>query len=173
MGAFIGALFCAYQNNWLIICFPHSKQHEQLPDTVPSSVEKKVVLTWWHDTIWQTESAGVVWPSDKNSALQVLVSAWLALLYEENSITKLVTVQTAMFSRNGNTVYLSFDRYPLDKQASLYDKLRWFDGLSKTIMGNGLSCTHIQLLVKHAPLVDAHLDFSRPWPVTGFIEQLR
>lgn len=167
---FIGAFFCAYQNGWLIICLPITKQKQTTSYIAATISRKKVVATWWHDNSWQTESIEVVWSTDKNAALEALVRAWVALIDEENNETKPLVVQSAMFGLREKIAYISCDRSPFGKQMSMYDKLRWFDGLAKTILASELACTHIQLLVNHKPLFDAHLDFSKPWPVAGFID---
>lgn len=166
----VGAFFCAYQNGWLIICLPITKQQQRKIHTATTSVGKKVVATWWYDNSWQTESIELVWSTDKNAALEALVRAWVALIDEENNEIKPLVVQTAMFGVRATTAYISCDRNPFGKNASMYEKLRWFDGLAKTIIASGLPCTHIQLLVNHKPLLDAHLDFSKPWPIAGFID---
>lgn len=166
----IGAFFCAYQNGWLIICLPLAQQQQRTIHIAATISRKKVVATWWHENSWQTESIELVWSTDKNAALEALVRAWVALIDEENNEIKPCVVQTAMFGVREKIAYISCDRNPFDKQSAMYNKLRWFDGLAKTLLASGLTCSHIQLLVNHKPLLDAHLDFSKPWPVTGFID---
>ncbi|MCC7415362.1 MAG: hypothetical protein IT346_04735 [Epsilonproteobacteria bacterium] len=166
----LGALFCAYQNGWFIICLPFTQSHVEAHEVTTAAVQKKVLLSWWHNASWHIESSEIVWPADTSCALYALVKAWLVLLDEEQENAKPVAVQTAMLPSGSTTAYISFDRNPFGKQDSVYAKLRWFDGLSKSITSNGLSCTHIQLLVQHKPLLDVHVDFSHPWPVASFIE---
>lgn len=169
----IGAFFCAYQNGWLIICLPITKHQQQSSHIAETISRKKVMATWWYDNSWQTESIDLVWSTDKNAALEALVRAWVGLIDEENNETKPLVVQTAVFGLRATTAYISCDRNPFGKNSSMYDKLRWFDGLAKTVLASGLTCTHIQLLVNHKPLLDAHLDFSKPWPVAGFIDSAK
>jgi hypothetical protein len=44
------------------------------------------------------------------------------------------------------------------------------EGLFKTIALNNIHVAQVQLLVHHQLLQDAHLDFSLPWPIHGFIK---
>src|SRR5437868_5018575 len=127
----IGAFFCACQNGWLIICLPITKQKHSTSHIDATISRKKVVATWWHDNNWQTESIELVWSTDKNVAFEALVRAWVALIDEENNEAKPLVVQTALVGVRATTAYISCDKSPFDKQASMYDKLRWFDGLAK------------------------------------------
>jgi hypothetical protein len=66
-------------------------------------------------------------------------------------------------------IYLSFDHNVLNKEETVFKKWMLIEGLLKTILSSNISITHVQFLVQHQQLHDAHLDFSVPWPVHGFM----
>jgi len=82
---------------------------------------------------------------------------------------KKITVQTVLLSTSDQVAYLSFDSDPLSKESSTFDKWMLIEGLLKTIRENSVRLQQIQLLVHHQLMQDPHLDFSKPWPVDGFL----
>ncbi len=164
-----GAGICAYHNGWLIICLPG--MYTQHYDTyLPATNRRqKAALTWWHDNKWQTEVVEIVCPHDIGGSLEAVTQKWLALVEEEKPSIQRTKLQTALFSENKKIAYLSFDRNPLNQEASMFDTVSWVEGLCTTLKNNNLPCTKIQLLVHHKPLTDARLDFSFPWPIEGFL----
>jgi hypothetical protein len=102
--------------------------------------------------------------------MQYLINAWLTLLDEENVMSKKVTLQSALMSAHGH-LYVSFDRNPFDENSPTYDTWMWIEGLLKTIRENEPSIQSVHFLVHHHPMEDNHLDFSNPWPITGFLNK--
>ena len=92
------------------------------------------------------------------------------MLVEENSGVKLSHIEAISLSGSGSDLYISFDRSPLSKGSSTYEKLLWVEGLLKTVRANDSRIQSVHFLVHHQPLVDATLDFSYAWPIGGFIE---
>jgi hypothetical protein len=84
-------------------------------------------------------------------------------------MTKTVSLQSAMLSPAQHELYISFTRNPLEKEKSIQEKWLFIEGLLKTIRENGLMLQAIHFLVQHQPLNDPHLDFSKPWPLQGFL----
>lgn len=164
----IGVLFYAYQSNWIVVFIPSFASKQVAAQQIPS-MNKKVTLHWWYDAAWHSEQTDIVWPADTASALERLVQRWLTLLDEEKTDAKKIVLESLLLSTSGSIAFISFDRSPLKKQASLYENMMWIEGLYATIQANGFNGTHIQLLVNHQPLVDQNLDFSEPWPIAGFM----
>jgi hypothetical protein len=83
-------------------------------------------------------------------------------------ILKKTTLQSALVT-SSRIIYLSFDHNVLNKEETVFKKWMLIEGLLKTILSSNISITHVQFLVQHQQLHDAHLDFSVPWPVHGFM----
>ena len=83
---------------------------------------------------------------------------------------KKVVVQTVLLSASDQVAYLSFDSGPLSEESSTFDKWMLIEGLFKTIRKNNVPLEQIQLLVHHQLMKDPHLDFSKPWPIDGFLK---
>jgi hypothetical protein len=167
----LGALIYAYLQGWIIIhghLYTNLEQSKELQKTVS---KKKVKLTGWNYDRWNIEDTVLIAPSDKQQALYYLVTRWLSFLYEEHLIHKKVMLQTVLLSSNGHDAYLSFDKNILSKEWSTHQKWMVIEGLLKTLRDNGMAVTQVTFLVNHKPLNDAHLDFSNPWPTTGFLNQ--
>lgn len=162
----VGAFFCAYQNSWFIVCLPSRQSHEVAIQTENTS--KKVTLIWWHEREWKKEFIDMIWPSDMCSSIQALINGWLQVTSEEKNENNHTLFQAVLLSSNKKTIYFSCTRTPFDQNLSMKDKLLWIESLCRTLSSNGITATHIQLLVKHKPLHDPHLDFSYAWPITGF-----
>ena len=168
LAAFAGMLFYAIQHEWIIIRKPSHGKNEQQNSVAPSAIKKKVTLYYWHHTKWNSEKIEIVWLESKAQTLQVLINSWLNLLDDEQIMEKKVSLQATMVDQSGNA-YISFDRSPFPKSGTTYAKLMWIESLLKTIRENDIKIQGIQFLVHHKPLHDYHLDFSKPWPINGFI----
>lgn len=147
----------------------HYTTNEEESDAIQIT-KKKVTRVYWHNESWHAEETELLWSEDKAEIVLRLITSWLSLLDEEKVMEKKVSVQSAVLTQSGVEVYLSFDRNPFNKNQSTYEKLMWIEGILKTIRENGIHIQQIQFLVHHQPLHDFHLDFSNPWPITGFLE---
>ena len=140
----------------------------QLSAPLHSGKRKAVNLTYWNGTKWVTEEKGVILSSQVSRTLQDLVTSWLGLLEEDRRMPKKISLQSAMIDRTGTEAFISFDRNPLAKEQSTFDKLLSIEGLLRTIRTSGLPLQTVRFLVNAKPLTDIHLDFSHSWPVTGY-----
>lgn len=160
--------FCLYQE-WLIVhfsCGTAAPTHQ-----ITKGVEKKnIFFTFWKDGQWQQEEAEILWSESTAQTLLHIVNRWLSLADEEGVLSQKLLLQDAAISDSKNNAYLSFDRYPFEKESSTYEKYLVIEGLLKTIRQSGLKIVYIHLLVHHKPIQDYHLDFSHPWPVCGFLD---
>lgn len=169
-GAFVsGSLFFAWYHG-LILIQPLTARVEK-SDVGAHYDKKTIILHYWHRDIWHKEEVEILWSPDKAISTLHVVRTWLNLLDEEGITSKKTSVQSALLYPSETELYLSFDRNPLAKQASVYEKLMWVEGLLKTFNDNGLAFAHIHFLAHHQPINDAHLDFSQPWPGKGFLER--
>ena len=159
----------AFHYEWIIIRIPQSidaRQNQQM------KTKQKVQLSYWHDQRWHTEAEELIWSNDTVENLHSIITSWLTTIDAEQLVPKKVTLQTATIAPNNQDAYLSFDRNPLPKEWSTFSKWMLIEGLLKTIRENNIPIHHISFLVHHQPLHDTHLDFSNPWPITGFIAKI-
>lgn len=139
--------------------------------TTTSSViqKKQIILYYFHGDKWKTEKQELLWSESLEKNIFQLVNAWLTLLDEERITAKKIMLQSALIS-TASCVYLSFDHNVLSKEETIFKKWMIIEGLLKTLALNGITISHVQFLVQHQPLHDAHLDFSLAWPVHGFMK---
>ena len=79
-------------------------------------------------------------------------------------------MEAASLSESGQDVFLSFDQIPFLRDWSIFNKLSFVESLLKTIYKANLGIQKITFLVDHQVMEDDHLDFSKSWPVDGFLE---
>jgi hypothetical protein len=171
VGALLSALcYFAYNQQWIIIQVPDSKNRFEDDAKKALMTKKSVKRIFWHNDGWHIEETDLLWSDDKAENLTRLINSWLTLLDEEKVMEKKVSLQSIVLSPSGHDVYCSFDRNPFNKNNPTYEKLMWIEGLLKTIRENGIKIQQMFFLVHHQPLHDFHLDFSNPWPVSGFVE---
>ncbi len=156
----------AFHYEWLILRIPHVA-HASLNQHIKT--KQPIQLYYWHDQRWHTEKQELIWSTNTTENLHTVVSSWLSILDAEQIIPKKTTLQAATILPNKQAAYLSFDRNLLPKEWSTYHKWMLVEGLLKTIRENNISIECISFLVHHQPLHDPHLDFTNPWPVTGFL----
>jgi hypothetical protein len=160
-------LFFAVYNQWIIFCAPWACKNG-----ISSSVvmqKKQVTHYYFHGDKWKTEKHEMLWHESVEKNIFQLVNAWLTLLDEERIVAKKRTLQSALVAVS-DCVYLSFDHNILGKEETIFKKWMMLEGLLKTIASNDISIQQVQFLVQHQPLHDAHLDFSLPWPIHGFMK---
>lgn len=169
LSALCGAVYVAYMYDIIMIRLPGSTQELDKQQHC-SIIKKNVKLYGWRHDKWHHESVELIWSEDMVDTLSRLIPAWLTMLEEEKMDQKKISLQSITISPHGQA-YLSLDRNPFTKEASTFEKLMWVESLLKTIRDNGINLQSIQFLVHHQPLQDYHLDFSNPWPLTGFLTQ--
>lgn len=170
ISCFCGIFIFAYFNEFIIIRYPLYTTQEATTEHPVLNRKKELTLYYWNHEKWNKETIELMWSDNLESSLLHLLNSWLTHLYEEHVIHKKVTIQTTLLSPNNGELYISFDRNPLNKEESTYTQLLFIEGLLKTIYKN---CTDIKssviFLVNHQPFHDIHIDFSHPWPITGFL----
>lgn len=183
-----GALFYAINQEWLFFFCARTPSTITKGGTAKESTSvasrKKVSLIFWRHDRWAKETVELVWPADTAQALTYLLNSWLSLLDEEQVLGQKITVQSVLLAHNGTQALISFDHSPFAKESSTFAKWLLLEGLLKTIRENsvlthtnsaprctnGVAIREVVFLVRHQPLRDYHLDFTNPWPVSGFFE---
>jgi hypothetical protein len=166
LGFCIGLLFLAFQNNIIIIRNPFARH---LLQEQPGVEKKKVKLFYWHHDKWNNEEVDIIWAANKAQTLKYLIDSWLTLMDEEHLMEKKTSLQAVVLGSSENDIFLSFDRNPLSREGTIFEKWMWLEGLLKTIRDNDLKVQSIRFLVHHQDMYDTHLDFSNPWPSIGFL----
>lgn len=162
-----GVLFFCYMEEIIIITIPH-KQYSKATHTTR---HKKIVLYYWQHKQWRQESQEMVWGARHEKNAHYLINALLRLLYEEKITHKKITVEAVLLSSSGHELYVSFDRNPLHGEASTYQKWLLIEMILKTVRLNEIKVQQIVFLHHHAPIEDEHLDFSKAWPLQGFLDR--
>jgi hypothetical protein len=163
----IGMLFFGWHNELIIFRSPFNRIIHAIPD---QSTTKKIVLSYWHNNQWHTEENKIIWSDDPMHNVTYLVNNWLSLITEIHNLSPQIKLQSALIGISGYDLYLSFDTNPLPMSWSIHAKLMFIEGLLKSLRTNDIPLQTVQLLINHKPLIDAHLDFSQPWPVSGFVD---
>jgi len=167
--SFLAALlFFAIYNQWILFCAPW--RNNFITSSSEIIQKKHITHHYFHGDKWKIEKQEMLWTDSTEKNIFHVINAWLALLDEERITTKKTTLQSALVTTS-NCAYLSFDHNILGKEETIFKKWMLIEGLLKTVVANGITISHVQFLVQHQPLQDAHLDFSLPWPIHGFMKQ--
>ena len=165
------ALFCmgilsyGIYNEIIIIRLPFKKAQ---PIAQSTAQRKNTKLFYWNGTSFEHEEKELLHSTNIVKSLSDLIAAWLTTQEEEHQAAKKVTLQSVMIDSSGREAYISFDRNPLPNNKATYQKLLWIEGLLKTIKESGLPVSSVRFLVYGKPLIDTHLDFNHPWPISGY-----
>jgi len=167
-----GFLFFAFYNNWIVLFLP-SYNVATLGKSKNFAQERvDVDLHYWNNKQWNKEKVNLLWCQENNADnIKYLINGLLNLLEEEKVAKDRVGVlQNVLISSSGQQAYLSFDRNPFaqDKN-STHDKLMLIESILKTIRENNIKIQGVYFLVNHHVMQDYHLDFSKPWPINGFL----
>jgi hypothetical protein len=162
-----GLLFFAYMQDIIIIRRPFG--HETVAGK--SITKKEVSLSFWHHHKWHHEKKELLWHENPGVNIQLLINNLLALLEEEQINQKQAVVQSVLIAPSGHTAYVSFDRLPATQEETTYDIWMLIEGILKTVRENTGDIDTIHFLVDHKTWHDQHLDFSKPWPIKGFINK--
>jgi hypothetical protein len=165
----IGLIACALHYEIIIIRLPHQTQTLQ-PALLKPVNKKTITLYAFLHNQWKQEKQEIMWTSSTATTINYMLSSWLTFIEDEFNTLKKTSIQAISLCPAGNTVYISFDRNPLEKNASTFAKWMWIESLLKTLRENGITVQLVHFLVHHQPLTDPHLDFSFAWPIKGFIE---
>lgn len=162
-----GVLFYAIQYEYIIIRSSLAVTKQQPNPTITSRV---CTIIYHQNNRVCFETVRLEWPEqDKARTVFNLTSNFFDTLLHEGIIMYRISVQTVVHDPHTNTIYISLDRTPFENQWSIYKKWLLVEDLLATLYKNNIAFPYVQLLVNHQPLSDSHLDFSRAWPIQGFI----
>lgn len=159
----------AWYNNWIILNFP-AKTTPQEHITEHSITKKEVPFFFFKNNAENCEKKELLWSTKTEKNIQLLVQTWLTLLDEEELLAKKSSLQIVSLNQNKTTAFISFDRPPFNDESPTFKKLIAFETLLKTIRTSIPFLKSVQFLTHHQIINDYHLDFSRPWPVDGFLQ---
>lgn len=164
-----GSIFYVIQKELVVFRFSQTILDQSHPAWATNAHKKEITCYFWHNNNWQEEKKECIWSNSKEANLKKIVAIWLTTLDQEQLTTIKITAQLVALNTSGYQAFISFDHHPLPQNGPLYLKLMWIEGLLKTIKKSGITIQSVQFLHNHQPLQDNHLDFSQPWPITGFI----
>ncbi|MCK4650752.1 hypothetical protein KAT08_01125 [Candidatus Babeliales bacterium] len=168
-----GAVFFLIQKNWLIVYLNvdlKKKKYIVKGAEKYTSLRKKVHLYYWKDDKFESELIDFVVFSNKAENLKHLINNWLSFLQEERILSKKVCLNTVSLSKDGQQVYFSFGQSPFEREWSIFKKWHFVESMLKTIRDMENSIQYLVLLVGGHLLEDDHLNFSQPWPISGFLD---
>ncbi len=160
-----GLLTYIYFQGWIIIQFPNTNVNFERCLFTPLQKKKKMKLIFWCDDNWVTEEAELIWQDQINEVVYYLINNLLTLMYEEDALSKKVSVESVMIS-DDREAFISFNRNLFRKESSIFEKWTIVESILKTIHENEIAVRAIRFLVHHKPLEDYHLDFSRGWSIS-------
>jgi hypothetical protein len=161
----LGLLVASLMRGWIIIQLPTRFSSQQTTATA----EQRICTLWLHSAQgWHKEEQSCVFPHDTAAALHNLMSCWVTLVNEEKISAKPLELTSALIS-NEHIAYVSFEQTPFSLEQSTKSRWLFVESLLRTIKDNLPQITSVMLLVHHKPLIDRCLDFSKPWPIQGFL----
>ncbi len=166
----IGMLFYAWYNEIFILRIP--SRTSVAPIQRGLTTRKNTKLFYYQGGNLKTEEKELLYATQNIiETTHNIVTAWLTLLDEEELWPKKVSLQSVLIDASGTDLSLSFDHSPFLQEQSTHTKLSWLEALLKTIQETGLPLKTIRFLVHNKPLPDPLLDFTHPWPITGYISK--
>jgi len=170
LAAFVaGGTFLLFQLDIVVVRNPFSllQRSESLKNA--SQCKQPITLYYWNEDHENSEPVFVVWDSNQVKNVNRLLSAWIDMLHNEQLVDRKVIVESASFSSEECSLYISFSDFLFSHVFSTYAKWHMIECLLKTIKKALPSVTEVFFLVNHQPMMDSHLDFSQGWPIDGFI----
>ncbi len=165
-----GILWYALTQEWLIINLPFGKGALTTHAKTGITTHKKIGVYVPKQGAIRREERELLWCDDAATNASYLTTAWLNILDDELTLAKKTSLQSVAAAHDGRELIISFDRPPLNKNSSTAEKLLLIESLLKSVRESLPLVKTTLFLVHHKHMHDAHLDFSRPWPVSGFID---
>lgn len=170
ISSLLGSAIFALKNHWIILNFPSPKKETKLyaiPQNKKAHTKKEFKLFLPRQKNKHETCSHLLRGIPEQDAY-IISSAWLAKVNEEGLLPKKTTIQSVSLTKSKQTLIISFDRPPFNKQAAINNKLLFLESLSKTIKTELPNIHTILWLVHHKPLNDYHFSTKHPWPINGF-----
>lgn len=156
-----GVIFYYYYNELLVIKLFRKKSEIVVNN---QSRKKSFVLCFYKNEKWESIEKDLIVNDSANNILEAVVNAWLNFASNDEKYCKNIQLESVMFS--SGQVFISFDKYPFNKNGSIKEKYMFIVSLLKTI--NQLNIVqYARFLVHYQPINDAHLYFDKAWSVNS------
>lgn len=169
MSLCVGFMYYALQKKLIIIQFP-SYAAKDVANGGSVASKKNIKIYYWSQGALKHEQTPVIDSENKADMVRHIVINWLTICQQSGSMAKKVGLETVMLSGSSSEVYISFEYTIFSSNESTFEKWMVVESLLKTLYAANLSISRVYFFVHHQPLVDAHLDFSKSWPINGFLE---
>ena len=137
--------------------------------TLTDHSSRSARITYWAHNEFKSEQKSLLWSSSIADRICKVVQAWLTLMDEESLLSNSCTLQSVTLSKSGLEAFISFDHSPLPTQSSTYNSWMILESLFHSLKDNTIEINSVRFLERHQPLEDNHLDFSKSWPIEGFL----
>lgn len=97
-----------------------------------------------------------------------LIRQWLLRAWQKRMIAAPVTCQSVILDPAMSTVFVSFDFPLFNDTVPIHAKIQIINSLLKTIGQINRSFQLVYLLVRHEPMIDKHIDWIKPFSITGY-----
>ena len=169
LSALTGALFYLMYNEHIVILFPqhHIKFNAQNSEQSLTATSILLFLPDTQNATFTTETAMLKRSYNTHSNHEQILQTWLNT---QNAPTHKIKLRSIALSPDQRNIFINFvDISPFAHQTSTYNKLLWIQALFKTLHAYNNKLEYVYFLVNNKPVEDYELDFSRPWPIIGFI----
>jgi hypothetical protein len=162
-----GVLFLALQQQWLIIhvIAPYISTNFSSPSNF---TVRRIDYTYHKHGDQRLHQQEIIWDSDIQLCALRLISSYCELLEDEKIITSHVAVDSACFDDRKNELIVSFSHNPFNDQQTVATRMVIIEDLLINVRSYFPQLKQVRFLMRHEPLIDSLLEFSFPWPVTGF-----
>jgi hypothetical protein len=134
-------------------------------------VKKQLTVYYWAQGSFKHEAITIIDTDNKADMVRYIVTSWLTILEQSCGIlSKKVCLETVVLT-SSHDAYISFEHTIFTKNEPTYDKWMRVESLLKTIRSADMGINRVNLFVHHQPMADAHIDFSKGWPIYGFLER--
>lgn len=162
-----GIITYGWFNNWIIITYNPCHDTQEASTPIETETICVTYVPAYHTTYCQ-EARKIISPHEETQRAERILQQWLSVLDESHTLDRPCYVQSVTTSPTGNILYVSFDRPPFNTHDPAYTKWHIIETALACLRENGISADNIHFLVHHQPISDYHLNFTHPWPITGF-----
>ena len=172
-GVLAGIIFFLWQQGFIVLHIPwHNRLHNVALHKTSSFQRKSIMLYHWKNNKWYETSSTVLWDTQNSAeSIKNLVNSWVQSAQDEQLVMHAFWLRHVAVTSLGSELLLSFSQSILVQEWSIAEKILFIEGLLKTIHTVAGDVQKLFFLVHDDYMPDNHLDFSRPWPVEGFIQK--
>ena len=164
----VGLLYFGIQKQIIIVRLPAHAVTQSMEGQ--EQQRRAVTVAYWFQGTFKQEPITIIDTENQADTLRYIITNWLTLMEQAAVLNKKISLESVMIS-SSHDVYISFDHSICAKNESTYEKWMRIEGLLKTLRAANMGINRVHVLVHHKPLVDAQLDFSKAWPIHGFLER--